>query len=87
MYGVKITNWLTPVWMLSVGISIGFLLVLIGLVTVASGVYGVRHTACSRCLNFSCPGNTVHKQVVDAYLRRNPVMRAAWEASGYRLEE
>jgi len=64
-----------------------YLLVLIGLVTVASGVYGVRHTACSRCLNFSCPGNTVHKQVVDAYLRRNPVMRAAWEASGYRLEE
>ena len=64
-----------------------YLLVLIGLVAVASGIYGVRRTACSRCLNFSCPANTVPKQTVDVYLRRNPVMRAAWEASGYRLDE
>ena len=27
------------------------------------------------------------KPLVDAYLRRNPVMREAWEASGYRLGE
>jgi hypothetical protein len=27
----------------------------------------------------------VSKHIVDAYLERNPVMRAAWEASGYRL--
>lgn len=64
-----------------------YLLALIGLVAVASGVYGVLRTACNRCLNFSCPGNTVPKEVVDDYLRRNPVMRAAWEASGYRLDE
>ena len=70
-----------------------YLLVLIGLVAVASGIYGVRRTACSRCLNFSCPANTVPKQTVDAYLRRNPGIRAAavkgtaWEASGYHLDE
>jgi hypothetical protein len=64
-----------------------YLLALIGLATVASGVYGVRRTACNRCLNFSCPANTVPKDVVDGYLARSPVMRTAWEARGYRLDE
>jgi hypothetical protein len=64
-----------------------YLFALIGVVAVASGAYGVRQTACSRCLNFSCPGNTVPKEVVDAFLHRNPEERAAWEASGYRLGE
>lgn len=41
---------------------------------------------CPRCVNFSCPLNTVPKNVVDEYLRRNRVMREAWERSGYRLE-
>jgi hypothetical protein len=39
------------------------------------------------CIDFSCPVNAVPQSVVDAYLRRNPVMREAWEASGYRLGE
>ncbi|MGD8397729.1 MAG: hypothetical protein PVG11_02615, partial [Anaerolineae bacterium] len=59
-----------------------YLWALVGLASVASGVVGVRRTACSRCINFSCPMNTVPKQIVDAYLARNPAMRAAWEASG-----
>jgi hypothetical protein len=42
---------------------------------------------CSQCVNFSCPLNRVPKRVVDAYLRRNPVMRQAWEAHGWNLEE
>lgn len=61
--------------------------ILIGLTTIASGVFNVRKTACNRCLNFSCPMNIVPKKSVDAYLRRNPAMRAAWEESGYRLGE
>jgi hypothetical protein len=64
-----------------------YLLALIGLVSAASGVWGVYRTACNRCLNFSCPMNAVPKPIVDAYLARNPEMRAAWEASGYRLDE
>jgi hypothetical protein len=64
-----------------------YLLAGIGLATVISGVYGVRKTACSRCVNFSCPGNTVPKPVVDAYLRRNAFIRATWEASGYSLDD
>lgn len=64
-----------------------YLLALIGLTAVASGVFTVRRTACSRCINFSCPINAVPKETVDAYLLRNPGMRAAWEASGYLLDD
>jgi len=54
--------------------------------TAAQFVYILRHHYCSRCVNFSCPLNHVPKALVDAYLRRNPVMREAWEQSGYRLD-
>lgn len=40
---------------------------------------------CSKCVNFSCPLNTVPKHFVDAYLNRNPVMRKAWEDADYVL--
>ncbi|MFW9895518.1 MAG: hypothetical protein ACFFD7_06920 [Candidatus Thorarchaeota archaeon] len=42
---------------------------------------------CGSCLNFSCPFNHVKKEMVDAFLKRNPVMRKAWEESGYIIEE
>jgi hypothetical protein len=42
-----------------------------------------RYT-CSRCVNFSCPLNSVPKKVVDAYLERNPVMQKAWESDRVR---
>ena len=37
---------------------------------------------CSKCVNFSCPLNRVSKEAVDEYLKRNPVMRKAWEEKG-----
>ncbi|UCG03332.1 MAG: hypothetical protein JSW11_04945 [Candidatus Heimdallarchaeota archaeon] len=40
---------------------------------------------CPHCVNFSCPLNRVPKEVRDAYLKRNPVMKQAWEKTGYRL--
>ena len=33
----SVTNWLTPLWLLSVGISIGFLLVLVALIKIWFG--------------------------------------------------
>jgi hypothetical protein len=42
---------------------------------------------CSQCVNFSCPLNRVPKEIVDQYLRRNPVMRQPWEAHGWQVEE
>lgn len=63
-----------------------YLLTLIGLATAINAAFFLRETACRECINFSCPMNVVPKRIVDAYLERNPVMRAAWEASGYRLD-
>lgn len=39
---------------------------------------------CSKCVNFSCPLNSVDKRIVDDYLMKNDVMREAWERSGYK---
>ena len=46
---------------------------------------GLRVFFCSKCVNFSCQFNTVPKELVDAYLEKNPVMRDAWEQTGYKL--
>ena len=62
-----------------------YLLAGIGLATIVSGAYGLWKHTCGRCINFSCPMNHVPRDVVDTYLARNPTMRAAWEAHGYRL--
>ncbi len=62
-----------------------YVLILIGLATITHAVFNLRKHTCSRCLNFSCPMNVVPKPIVDAYLRCNPDIQAAWEASGYRL--
>lgn len=40
---------------------------------------------CPKCVNFSCPLNLVPKSLVDEYLERNPIMKKAWEKSGYKL--
>jgi hypothetical protein len=41
---------------------------------------------CGNCLNFSCPFNRVKKQDVDCFLRKNLVMRQAWQEKGYILD-
>jgi len=48
-------------------------------------VWTLRKYTCSRCVNFSCPLNCVPKEIVDQYLIRNPVMKKAWEESGWQL--
>jgi hypothetical protein len=64
-----------------------YLLACIALATVISAAFNLRKHVCTRCIHFSCPVNAVPKSIVDAYLRRNPSIREAWEASGYRLDE
>jgi hypothetical protein len=49
--------------------------------------WALREYTCSQCVNFSCPLNSVPREIVDAYLARNPVMRAAWEESGWSMVE
>jgi hypothetical protein len=62
-----------------------YLLTAIVIVSDVSWGYLLRHNTCVRCINFSCPMNAVSKTLVDAYLSQNPVMRLAWEQSGYRV--
>lgn len=42
---------------------------------------------CGNCVNLSCPFNRVKKDVFDSFLKKNPVMRKAWEKAGYKIEE
>ena len=39
---------------------------------------------CPRCINFSCFFNRVPKSIVDEYLKKNPLIRNAWEKHGYK---
>lgn len=47
--------------------------------------YCLNVYVCSKCVCFSCPWNKVKKPVVDEYLKKNPIMKEAWEKSGYKL--
>lgn len=67
-------------------IIIGFIgLFLACLLSVGTFLYALKVFFCPKCVNFSCPFNTVPKTAVDEYLKRNPVMKEAWEKSAYKL--
>jgi len=55
--------------------------VLFGLSTISilTGFILLFTKICPYCVNFSCPWNKVPKEVVDAYLEKNIVMKEAWE--------
>lgn len=57
------------------------------LLTAVTFFSAVRIYICPRCVNFSCPLNAVPRPVVDAYLEMNPVMKEAWEKSGYQVDD
>jgi len=48
--------------------------------------FGLITKICTSCVNFSCPLNRVPRKVVDTYLKRNPVMKEAWENKGYKID-
>jgi hypothetical protein len=48
--------------------------------------YVIRHDFCAHCINFSCPLNSVPKEIRDVYLKQHPALRQAWEQSGYQLD-
>ena len=82
------------IWYLSVNYAIYGLIPLLGIIALTIGsllasqsfVSTVKTFYCNKCVNFSCPLNTVPKPIVDDYLRKNKVMREAWEKSGYKLD-
>ncbi len=64
-------------------ISQQFIFLVFAIIGAMTWLAVLRLKICPRCLNFSCPMNRVPKRTVDAFLKRNPVMREAWEETGY----
>ena len=83
------------IWLMAASYAEFGLYALLGMigVTIATLLAGLQflyilmYYFCSRCVNFSCPLNRVPKSMVDEYLAKNPVMKEAWERTGYRLGE
>lgn len=67
-------------------IDLALLLAAVALASAVGFAVDLSRQVCTRCVNFSCPLNRVPKAAVDAYLRRNPVILEAWQASGYQLD-
>ena len=63
-----------------------FILALLAGWAVIMFFWTLRKYTCSKCVNFSCFLNRVPKDVVDEYLKRNPVMRKAWEENGWKID-
>jgi len=57
-----------------------YLLVLIGLSEVISGMFILRRNICTRCINFSCLMNAVSYETTNVFLAHNPVIQMAWES-------
>ena len=82
------------IWYLSINYAEYSLISLLGLIgiTVGSLVSSISFITtlkiffCPNCVNFSCPLNTVSKLVIDEYLKKNDVMRKAWENSGWQID-
>ncbi len=62
------------------------LVILLATVVLVSVLYAVFLLVyCKKCVNFSCQFNKVPKAVRDRYIKANPVIREAWERSGYKF--
>ena len=55
-------------------------------VTSTSFVFTLKTFFCPSCVNFSCPLNSVPKGVINEYLKRNEIMKKAWEESGWQID-
>ena len=41
--------------------------------------FSMQKSICSECVNFSCPLNRVPQHIINAYLKKNKIMREAWK--------
>jgi hypothetical protein len=73
-----------PIPFLIIGGQYHFLI--LSIIGITCWVLVLQLKICPDCVNFSCPLNRVPKDIIDSFLKRNPVMKEAWEKSGYKLE-
>ena len=82
------------IWYISLNYAVYGLISLLGLIGIlAAGLASsisfittLQIFFCPNCVNFSCPLNKVAKPVIDEYLKKNDVMRKAWEESGWQID-
>ena len=74
----RATSYFIPVVLLG--------LIILGIIGGIFFFFILQRKVCPKCVNFSCPLNKVSKDIVNAYLERNPVMREAWIKSGYQFD-
>jgi len=82
------------IWYLSFNYAEYSLISLLGMIGITAAslissisfVTTLKNFFCPNCVNFSCPLNTVSKPVIDEYLKKNDVMRKAWENSGWQID-
>ncbi len=63
-----------------------FVLLLISMIGVIFWILILQLKICPDCVNFSCPLNRVPKNILVSFIKHNPIMKEAWEKSGYRFE-
>ncbi|UCH56953.1 MAG: hypothetical protein JSV18_06335 [Candidatus Bathyarchaeota archaeon] len=57
-------------------------IILVNLVMLISFFYLLRRLSCPHCVNFSCPLNRTPIALREEYLKRNTVMKDAWDGTG-----
>ncbi|MFX1537451.1 MAG: hypothetical protein ACFFDI_24855 [Promethearchaeota archaeon] len=95
MFGCPIGGTAYGVYFMAVNYTTYGLFALLGMIGITGATllttiqffYILQYYFCPNCVNFSCPLNRVRKEIVDCYLQNNPVMKEAWEKTGYQLGE
>lgn len=64
---------------------ISMTVILILLMYILNGI--IQGEVCTKCPNFSCVMNKVPKVKRDAYIEQNPIIKSAWEKSGYDISK
>ena len=65
------------------GLLIPLIFLIIGVVT---WIIVIQLKVCIACVNFACPLNRVNKDIKDEFFRLNPIIKEAWEKSGYKFK-
>ncbi len=65
------------------GLYIPLIFLIIGAV---AWLVSIQLKVCSDCINFACPLNRVPKSIRNEFIKRNPIIRKAWEEKGYKID-
>ena len=65
------------------GLIIPLIFLIVGAI---AWLVSIQLKVCSDCINFACPLNRVSKSIRDEFLKRNPIIKSAWEEKGYKID-